>query len=502
MITQHEAVHAGNLIGGDRREAVSGRTFESRNPARHGDVVGVFPQSSSADVDAAVAAAQRTLPGWRATPWPRRGEIILAAATIMEERKEQLAHLMTREMGKVLTEARGDVQEAIDMGKFIAGEGRRAFGETVPSELRNKWAMTMRQPLGVIGCITPWNFPIAIPSWKIFPAVMAGNTVVFKPAEDTPLCALRFVEILLEAGLPAGVVNVVFGDHEAGEAVVRHPGTAAIFFTGSADTGRVIAATCGQMLKKVSLELGGKNGIVVLDDADLELAVEGALWGAFGTAGQRCTASSRLIVANAVRSQFTEALVARTRALRIGDGLDDAVDVGPVINETQLNRIHGYTEIGVQEGAQLLTGGEVAREGDLAEGFFYTPTVFGGVAPTMRIAQEEIFGPTTAIIPVESVDDAIAAANSTQFGLSLSVYTNDLRVAFRAIHELEAGIVYVNAPTIGAEIQLPFGGTKNTGNGHREAGGHVLDEFSEWKSIYIDYSGRLQRAQIDTDAQQ
>jgi aldehyde dehydrogenase (NAD+) len=502
MITQHEAMHAGNLIGGDRREAVSGRTFESRNPARHGDVVGVFPQSSSADVDAAVAAAQRTLPGWRATPWPRRGEIILAAATIMEERKEQLAHLMTREMGKVLTEARGDVQEAIDMGKFIAGEGRRAFGETVPSELRNKWAMTMRQPLGVIGCITPWNFPIAIPSWKIFPAVMAGNTVVFKPAEDTPLCALRFVEILLEAGLPAGVVNVVFGDHEAGEAVVRHPGTAAIFFTGSADTGRVIAATCGQMLKKVSLELGGKNGIVVLDDADLELAVEGALWGAFGTAGQRCTASSRLIVANAVRSQFTEALVARTRALRIGDGLDDAVDVGPVINETQLNRIHGYTEIGVQEGAQLLTGGEVAREGDLAEGFFYTPTVFGGVAPTMRIAQEEIFGPTTAIIPVESVDDAIAAANSTQFGLSLSVYTNDLRVAFRAIHELEAGIVYVNAPTIGAEIQLPFGGTKNTGNGHREAGGHVLDEFSEWKSIYIDYSGRLQRAQIDTDAQQ
>ncbi len=502
MISEREAIHAGNLIGGDRREAASGRTFESRNPARHGDVVGVFPQSSSADVDAAVAAAQRTLPGWRATPWPRRGEIILAAATIMEERKEQLARLMTREMGKVLTEARGDVQEAIDMGKFIAGEGRRAFGETVPSELRNKWAMTMRQPLGVIGCITPWNFPIAIPSWKIFPAVMAGNTVVFKPAEDTPLCALRFVEILLEAGLPTGVVNVVFGDHEAGEAVVRHPGTAAIFFTGSADTGRVIAATCGQMLKKVSLELGGKNGIVVLDDADLELAVEGALWGAFGTAGQRCTASSRLIVASAVLPQFTEELVARTRALRIGDGLDDAVDVGPVINETQLNRIHGYTEIGVQEGAQLLVGGEVARDGDLAEGFFYTPTVFGGVAPTMRIAQEEIFGPTTAIIPVDGLDDAIAAANSTQFGLSLSVYTNDLRVAFRAIHELEAGIVYVNAPTIGAEIQLPFGGTKNTGNGHREAGGHVLDEFSEWKSIYIDYSGRLQRAQIDTDAQQ
>jgi aldehyde dehydrogenase (NAD+) len=418
----------------------------------------------------------------------------------MEQRKEELARLMTREMGKVLTEARGDVQEAIDMGKFIAGEGRRAFGETVPSELRNKWAMTMRQPLGVVGCVTPWNFPIAIPSWKIFPAVMAGNSVVFKPAEDTPLCALRFVEILEEAGLPGGVINVVFGAEEAGDAVVRHPGTTAIFFTGSADTGRLIAATCGSMLKKVSLELGGKNGIVVLSDADLELAVEGALWGAFGTAGQRCTASSRLIVERSVLADFTDAFVARTRALRLGDGLVDGVDVGPVINETQLRRIHGYTEIGIDEGAELLTGGTVAGEGELARGFFYTPTVFAGVKPSMRIAQEEIFGPTVAILAVDSLDEALAAANSTQFGLSLSLYTNDLRHAFRAIHELESGIVYVNAPTIGAEIQLPFGGTKNTGNGHREAGGHVLDEFSEWKSIYIDYSGRLQRAQIDTNA--
>ncbi len=495
------AAESGNLIGGERRGAASGRTFESRNPARHAEVVGVFAQSSAADVDAAVAAAQRALPGWRSTPWPRRGEVILAAATIMEQRKEDLARLMTREMGKVLTEARGDVQEAIDMGKFIAGEGRRAFGETVPSELRNKWAMTMRQPLGVVGCVTPWNFPIAIPSWKIFPAVMAGNTVVFKPAEDTPLCALRFVEILEEAGLPPGVVNVVFGDEEAGDAVVRHPGTAAIFFTGSAETGRLIAATCGSMLKKVSLELGGKNGIVVMDDADLDLAVEGALWGAFGTAGQRCTASSRLIVERRVLGDFTDALVSRAQALRVGDGLVDGVEVGPVINETQLHRIHGYTEIGVEEGADLLTGGHVARDGDLAEGFFYSPTVFAGVSPAMRVAQEEIFGPTTVIIAVDSLDAALAAANSTQFGLSLSIYTNDLRHAFRAIHELESGIVYVNAPTIGAEIQLPFGGTKNTGNGHREAGGHVLDEFSEWKSIYIDHSGRLQRAQIDTDAQ-
>ncbi|MDQ2959889.1 MAG: aldehyde dehydrogenase family protein [Candidatus Dormibacteraeota bacterium] len=501
MSAVSERTEVGNVITGERRPAAGGRTFESRNPARLSDVVGNFPRSSAADVDAAVAAAQAALPGWRSTPWPRRGEIILEAARLLTERKEELARLMTREMGKVLTEARGDVQEAIDMGVFISGEGRRAYGETVPSELRNKWAMTMRQPLGVIGCVTPWNFPIAIPSWKLFPAVMAGNTVVLKPAEDTPMCALRFVEALEDAGLPRGVVNVVFGDEEAGDAVVRHPGTLAIFFTGSADTGRLIATTCGSMLKKVSLELGGKNGIVVLDDADIELAVEGALWGAFGTAGQRCTASSRLLVQRGVLTEFTDTLVARAQALKLGDGLRDGVDVGPVINERQLQRIHSYTEIGVGEGAELLTGGHIARDGDLAEGHFYEPTVFGSVTTSMRVAQEEIFGPTTVVMPVASVDEALSAANSTQFGLSLSIYTNDLRHAFRAINELESGIVYVNAPTIGAEIQLPFGGTKNTGNGSRDAGGHVLDEYSEWKSIYIDYSGRLQRAQIDTGAE-
>jgi acyl-CoA reductase-like NAD-dependent aldehyde dehydrogenase len=500
MTAVSEAVEAGNLIGGVFRPSEGGRTFESRSPAHKGDVVGVFPRSSAADVDAAVAVARSAFDGWRRTPWPGRAAIILRASELLEERKEDLAHLMTREMGKVLTEARGDVQEAIDMGKFIAGAGRRAFGETVPSELRDKWAMTMRQPFGVVGCITPWNFPIAIPSWKIFPAVMAGNTVVIKPAEDTPLCALRFVEALEDAGLPPGVVNVVFGfGEEAGAALVVHPDVAAIYFTGSVDTGRIVSETCGRMLKKCSLELGGKNAIVVLDDADVELAVDGALWGGFGTSGQRCTASSRLIVERGALETFTSRLVERASALRLGDGLDPTVDVGPVINETQLTRIHSYTGIGRGEGASLLLGGEIASDGDLANGWYYRPTVFAGVDTSMRIAQEEIFGPTVVIIPVTSVEEAITAANSTSYGLSLSIYTNDLRTAFHAINDLHSGIVYINAPTIGAEIQLPFGGTRNTGNGHREAGGHVLDEFSEWKSIYIDYSGRLQRAQIDTE---
>jgi aldehyde dehydrogenase (NAD+) len=500
MTAVGEAVDFGNLIGGAFRPSEGGRTFESRSPAHKGDVVGVFPRSTAADVDDAVAVAKAAFDGWRRTPWPGRAAIILRASELLEERKEELARLMTREMGKVLTEARGDVQEAIDMGKFIAGAGRRAFGETVPSELRDKWAMTMRQPFGVVGCITPWNFPIAIPSWKIFPAVMAGNTVVIKPAEDTPLCALRFVEALEDAGLPHGVVNVVFGyGEEAGAALVAHPDVAAIYFTGSVDTGRIVSETCGRMLKKCSLELGGKNAIVVLDDADVELAVDGALWGAFGTSGQRCTASSRLIVERGALETFTSRLVERASALRLGDGLDPKVDVGPVINETQLTRIHSYTGIGRGEGASLLLGGEIASDGDLANGWFYRPTVFAGVDTSMRIAQEEIFGPTVVIIPVGSVEEAVTAANSTSYGLSLSLYTNDLRTAFHAINDLHSGIVYINAPTIGAEIQLPFGGTRNTGNGHREAGGHVLDEFTEWKSIYIDYSGRLQRAQIDTE---
>ncbi len=481
------------------RSVGSPRTFTSRNPAHRDQVVAVVARGGAEEVNLAVQAARSALPGWRRTPWPVRGEILLRAAELLAARKEELARLMTREMGKVLTESRGDVQEAIDMGRFIAGAGRRAFGETVPSELPDKWAMTVRQPLGVVGCITPWNFPIAIPSWKIFPAVMAGNTVVFKPAELTPLSALRFEQLVLEAGIAPGVVNVVFGmGEECGAEVVAHPGVDAVSFTGSVATGRVVAETCGRLLKKVSLELGGKNGIVVLADADLELALDGALWGGFGTSGQRCTATSRVIVERPVLDAFTHAFAERVAGLRLGDGLEEGVTVGPIVNQRQLERVDSYTRSGRAEGARILVGGEVATEGRLAEGWFYRPTVYADVSPQMRIAQEEIFGPAVAVIPAPDADSAIGIANGTAYGLSLSVYTRDLARAFHAMSDLEAGIVYVNAPTIGAEIQLPFGGVKQTGNGHREAGSAALDEFSEWKSIYVDYSGRLQRAQIDT----
>ena len=387
------------------------------------------------------------------------------------------------------------------MGEFAAGIGRRPFGETIPCELPDKIAFTWREPIGVAGLITPWNFPIAIPSWKLFPALMAGNTVVLKPAEDTPLCATRFVEALLDAGLPDGVVNIVHGlGEEAGAALVEHPGVGVISFTGSTEVGRHIATRCGQLMKRVGLELGGKNAIIVMEDADVELAVEGATWAAFGTSGQRCTAASRMIVHQRQLVDFQDLLRQRAETLKVGSGLDETVEVGPVINGSQLERIHGYTGIGLEEKARLLTGGRVLDQGDLGRGFFYSPTIFSEVNPRMRIAQEEIFGPTTVVMPVDSIEQALEYANSTSYGLSLAIYTRDVNRAFRAMTELQAGIVYVNAPTIGAEIQTPFGGIKNTGNGHREAGSTSMDEFSEWKTVYVDYSGRLQKAQIDTAA--
>ncbi|MBI3075815.1 MAG: aldehyde dehydrogenase family protein [Deltaproteobacteria bacterium] len=487
-----------NLIGGKWLDASTGATFDSIDPANRAEVLGTFPRSNRKDVEEAVAAAVAAFPSWRRVPAPRRAEILYRAAELLTRRKEELARLMVREMGKVLKEARGDVQEAIDMTYFIAGEGRRLLGRTTPAELPDKFAMTVREPVGVVGIITPWNFPMAIPSWKIVPALLCGNTVVFKPAEDTPLCGLRFAEILLEAGIPDGVLNLVFGiGEEAGAALVRHRDVALISFTGSTETGRLIALECARDLKRLSLEMGGKNPIVVMEDADLDLAVDGAVWSAFGTSGQRCTAGSRIIVHHDVVQAFTARLVDRARTLRLGNGLDEKTDLGPLINEAQLQRVHSYVKVGQEEGAELLCGGEVAAEGELARGYFYQPTVFANVKPAMRIAQEEIFGPVTAIIPVASFREAVEVVNGTQYGLSSSIYTRDVNRAFQAMREFNAGIVYVNAGTIGAEVHLPFGGTRATGNGHREGGEQVLDVFTEWKSIYVDYSGRLQKAQID-----
>jgi alpha-ketoglutaric semialdehyde dehydrogenase len=487
-----------NYIGGEWRDAASGETFETRSPAT-GETLGVFPRSSVEDVDRAVEAAVAAFEEWRLVPAPRRGEILFRFAQLLIDQKDDVAELMAREMGKVLPEAAGDVQEAIDMSFYMGGEGRRLFGQTTPSELRDKFNMSVRQPIGVVGAITPWNFPIAIPSWKIAPALVCGNTVVFKPATDTPLLGERFVELLVEAGLPPGVLNIVHGGGgEVGDRLVRHPDVRVITLTGSRETGVEVMRNAAETLKHVHLELGGKNAIIVLDDADLDLAVDGIVWSAFGTSGQRCTAASRVIVQEGAYTELQSRLVAAAEKLRLGPGWEEGVDVGPVINRGALEKIHSYTAIGVDEGATLLTGGEIAAGDGLGDGFFYRPTVFGEVEPEMRIAQEEIFGPTTALIRVRDLEEAIRVSNGIRYGLSSSIFTRDVNKAFRAMRDLEAGITYVNAGTIGAEVHLPFGGTKDTGNGHREAGQAALDVFTEWKSIYVDYSGRLQKAQIDT----
>lgn len=491
------AAPVGNYIDGRWVEGERGETFETLNPA-NGEVLGRVCRATAADVDRAVEAARRAFEKWRRVPAPRRGEILFRAGEILLRRKEEIARLMTREMGKVIAEARGDVQEAIDMTYYMAGEGRRLTGETVPSELPDKFGMAVRDPVGVIACITPWNFPLAIPAWKIMPALVAGNAVVFKPASDTPMVARELVRVLEEAGLPGGVLNLVFGPgEEVGERLLGHPGIDMVSFTGSTTAGKRVTTVSGPLLKKVHLEMGGKNAIIVMDDADLDLAVEGIVWSAFGTTGQRCTAASRVIVHRAVLQPLLDMLVPRIERLRLGDGLEPTTDVGPVINRRALEKIHRYTEIGIAEGATLVTGGGAAAEGALAKGSFYRPTLFTDVRPEMRIAQEEIFGPTTAVIAADSLEEAIRINNDTLYGLSTSIYTRDINRAFGAARDITTGLVYVNAGTIGAEIQLPFGGTRGTGNGHREAGRAALEVYTEWKTIYVDYSGRLQRAQID-----
>jgi acyl-CoA reductase-like NAD-dependent aldehyde dehydrogenase len=468
-------------------------TFESLNPST-GEVIETFPRSSAEDVDHAVARAKAAWDDWRLVPAPERGNMLFRFAQLLERSKPELSELMTREMGKVKAEAGGDVQEAIDMAYYMGGEGRRLFGQTTPSELRDKFMLSVRMPVGLVGAITPWNFPIAIPAWKLCPALVCGNTVVLKPAEDTPQLAQRFVELLYDAGVPEDVVQIVHGfGEEAGEALVRHPDVPVITFTGSRETGVAVTKAAADRLKHVHLELGGKNAIIVMDDADIDLAVDGIVWSAFGTAGQRCTAASRVIVHRAVYDELQKKLVARAEQMKIGAPWEDDTDIGPVINETAVEKIHSYTGIGNDEGAKLLTGGERVE----GQGFYYRPTVFADVDPQMRIAQEEIFGPTTALIPVDSFEDAVRAANSVKYGLSSSIFTRDVNKAFKAMRDLQTGITYINAGTTGAEVHLPFGGTKDTGNGHREAGQAALDVFTEWKSVYVDYSGKLQRAQID-----
>ena len=485
------------FIAGEWCDSTSGAIFESCNPADGRDVIGRFQQGNAADVAMAVRAAGAARPMWQRTPAPRRGEILYAFGALMAQHKERLARAMTREMGKVLAEARGDVQEGIDIAYLMAGEGRRMAGETVPSELPDKWAMSIRQPLGIAGIITPWNFPMAIPCWKMMPALVAGNVVVFKPSSDTPHCATLLVELMAEAGFPAGVVNLVTGaGAEVGNAIVDNPDVAVVSFTGSSATGTLIAERAARQLKRVSLELGGKNGVVVLADADLDLATDGILWSAFGTTGQRCTACSRVIVERSVLAPLLQRLEGRTRELRLGSGLDADVDVGPLINGRAVEKVASYVEIGRGEG-ELVIGGARALDHHLAHGHFFQPTIFSGVKPMDRIGQEEIFGPVLSVIPVDDYGAATLALNQTRYGLSSSIFTRDVDTAFRAMRDFETGIVYVNAGTTGAETHLPFGGWKQTGNGHREAGHAALDTYTEWKSIYVDFSGRLQRAQID-----
>ncbi len=487
-----------NFIDGTWVPAGNGAVFENRNPANPDDVIGLFQQSDKRDVEAALAAAQRAYAGWRLVPAPKRAELLFRAASLLVERKEAFARDMTREMGKILDETRGDVQEAIDMTYFMAGEGRRQYGQTVPSELRDKFAMSVRQPLGICSIITPWNFPMAIPSWKIIPALICGNTVVFKPATLTPLSAVNFVKVLEEAGVPAGVVNLVTGGgNEVGTAMVVDDDVRVVSFTGSTAVGRIVSEKGAPGFKKVHLEMGGKNVIMIMDDANLELAVDGCLWGGFGTSGQRCTAASRVVVHRKVYRAFLEAFVARAKALTVGDGLNPSTQMGPVVSRGQLETVMEYVEIGRNEGATLAAGGHALEGSAFRNGHFHEPTVFADVGSGMRIAQEEIFGPVVSVIPCDSFEEAVEIANGVAYGLSASIYTQDVNRAFSAMRDVDTGIFYVNAPTIGAEVHLPFGGTKATGNGHREAGTAALDVFSEWKSVYVDFSGRLQRAQID-----
>jgi len=487
-----------NFIGGKWVAARSGKTFFNTNPAT-GEMLGEYPSSGPEDVDAAVSAAAAAYRGWRLTPAPKRAEIVYRAGEIIRDRKEDLARAMTREMGKILTETRGDVQEGIDMAYLAAGEGRRMYGVTTPSEMPNKWAMSVRAPVGIVGVITPWNFPFAIPSWKLMPALVAGNTAVFKPAGDTPEMAWHFTKIFEEAGLPPGVLNLVFGSgSQVGNPIVEHPKVQVISFTGSTEVGLGINGVAGKLGKRTSLEMGGKNAIIVMADANLDLAAEAITWSAYGTTGQRCTACSRVLVHEKVHDELARRVAERAKKLKVGDGLDPSTEMGPVVNAAQVATVEKYVAIGRGEG-QLAAGGSRLADGPHAKGHFFQPTLFVDVKEDARIAVEEIFGPVLAMVKVRSLEHAVELNNASAYGLSSSIFTQDVNAAFAAMRDLDTGIVYVNHGTTGAETHLPFGGTRGTGNGHREAGHTMLDPFTEWKSIYVDFSGKLQRAQIDNN---
>jgi aldehyde dehydrogenase (NAD+) len=488
-----------NYIGGRWIPARSGRTFQNINPAT-GEQLGEFPESGPDDVDLAAQAARGAMRAWQLTPAPKRGELLFKLGALIASKKEELARAATREMGKILIETRGDVQEGVDMAYLAAGEGRRLYGVTTPSEMPNKWAMSVRVPIGVVGVITAWNFPFAVPTWKIFPALLAGNTVVFKPSEETPEMGWHLAKLFEEIGLPAGVFNVVHGNGQnVGWPIVQHPAVDVVSFTGSNAVGTRIATEGARLGKRVSLEMGGKNGVIVLDDADLSLAANAVAWGAFGTTGQRCTATSRVIVHERVHDELVKLVVQRAQALKLGDGLNESVEMGPLVNAKQLERVSGYMKVGTEEGAKVATGGARASGTGLDKGFFFQPTVLTDVQSSMRVAQEEIFGPVVSFVRVKSLDEAISVNNATPFGLSSSIFTSNVNAAFTAMRDLTTGIVYVNHGTTGAETHLPFGGTRGTGNGHREAGHTMLDAFTEWKSVYVDFSGKVQRAQIDNN---
>jgi alpha-ketoglutaric semialdehyde dehydrogenase len=487
----------GHFIDGKWVVPARAKRFETVNPATR-EPVGSFVVGTVDDVSSAVAAAAKAFPAWRDTPAPVRGEILFEVARRMKAAKSNLGRTVTQEMGKVISEGLGDVQESIDFIEYMAGEGRRLAGETIPSELRSKFCMTVRQPKGVVACITPWNFPTAIPNWKIAAALITGNTVVFKPATNTARCGAEVVKIYAEAGVPPGVLNFVTGSGSVvGNALVSDPRVRTVSFTGGVDAGREVYVRGAQGLKMVHLELGGKNPVILMDDADLPLALDGVLFGAFGTAGQRCTATSRLIVHAKVYDEFLGMLTDRLDRFPVGDPLDPKTGMGPVASADQEKKILEYIEVGKKE-AKLRYGGKKLTGGAYDRGFFLEPTIFETKHGT-RISKEEIFGPVLSVIRVKDYEEAVKVANDVDYGLSSSIYTRDVNRAFRAIRDLEAGITYINAPTIGAEVQLPFGGIKNTGNGGREAGSVAIEEFTEIKSVFIDFSAKLQKAQIDSE---